>query len=257
MKVIVAALALTASCIAAGEPLLDFRRDLAFRPEAVDSFAQRAYAQRLAALGADGSLDRDRALLDNLEDVMGPLREAAEAERPGSSRWNWQVHSCRRCMENASAMAGGRLLFGEEFIAHLRLTRDELGFLVAHEMAHALAEHTREFATAARYFVDNGARRDYWDIQSELDDSFAVQFRMAFVAEEQELDADRIGFILGARAGFDPSAMLSLLAKLDGGSSSGLLADHPSIERRLEQAATMLQAARAVYTRFGVESPAP
>jgi len=257
MRGFFAVLALTASCIAAGEPLLDFRRDLAFRPEAVESFAQRAYSQRLDQLRTGGRLDRDPALLASLADVLAPLREAAEAERPGSSGWNWQLHECGSCAENASAMAGGRLLFGEEFLASLALTRDELGFLVAHEMAHALAEHTREFATAARYFVDNGARRDYWDIQRELDDSFAVQYRMAFVAEEQELDADRIGFILGARAGFDPSAMLTLLGKLQGGSQPALLADHPSIERRLEQAAAMLPAARAVYAHFGVEGPAP
>ena len=30
---------------------------------------------------------------------------------------------------------------------------------------------TREFAGAARYFVDNGLGREYWDIQRELDAS--------------------------------------------------------------------------------------
>jgi predicted Zn-dependent protease len=254
---VLAVLVLTASSIAAGEPLLDFRGDLAFRPEAVESFAQRAYTRRLAEFRADGRLDHDSATLERISDVLGPLREAAGVERPDSRDWQWQVHSCARCAENASAMAGGGLLFGEEFLAQLNLTRDELGFLVAHEMAHVLAEHTREFATVARYFVDNGARREYWDIQREVDDSLAVQYRMAFVAEQQELDADRIGFILGARAGFDPAAMLGLLSKLDGDSQTSLLADHPSIGRRVAQAITMLQMARTVRTRLGVATPDP
>ncbi len=249
MKLFLAALGLVSSAVVMGEPLLEFRDDLAFRPDAVESFAQRTYTKRLAELGADGRLDRDPQLLKRLNAVFESLRKVAESERPGSADWQWQIHSCQRCSENASAMAGGRLLFGEEFLAHLDLTNDELGFLMAHEMAHVLAEHTREFATAARYFVDNGVRRDYWDIQRELDDSLVMQYRMAFVAEGQELDADRIGFFLGARAGFDPSAMMSLLSKLDAETKSASPGTHPSNQRRLEQAATMLQAARAIYAR--------
>jgi predicted Zn-dependent protease len=143
-------------------------------------------------------------------------------------------------------MAGGRLLLGEEFLAKLDLSDDELGFLLAHEMAHVLAEHTREFATVARYFVDNGLNRPYWDIQRELDDSLAVQYHMAFVAAQQELDADRIGIFLGARAGLDPDAMVSLLRKLDDGRPSAAPSAHPDQRRRIEQAASMLQAAKVV-----------
>ena len=42
-----------------------------------------------------------------------------------------------------------------------------------------LAEHTREFATTARFFVGNGRNREYGDIQNELDESFVVNLRMA------------------------------------------------------------------------------
>lgn len=91
------------------------------------------------------------------------------------------------------------------------LSEDELGFLLAHEMAHVLCEHTREFATAARYFVDNGLDREYWDIQRELD--------------------------------------ASLLAKLPSASSSGLVGTHPGRMQRVRQAATMLQTANILRDR--------
>ncbi len=224
---ILATLASVASGAAAGAPLLDFRDDLAFRPESVDAFAGRVYEERLSALRADDRLDRDAALLRKLAALLVRLRMAAEAERPGSAALSWEIHTCRRCDENASAMAGGRLLLGEEFLAKLDLSVDELGFLLAHEMAHVLAEHTREFATAARYFVDNGLNRPYWDIQHELDNSLAVQYHMAFVAAQQELDADRIGFFLGARAGLDPDAMMGLLGKLGDDDPSAAPSTHP------------------------------
>ena len=242
----------SAACLTAGAaepPLLDFRSDLAFPPRAVDAFAQRAYQERLAAFRADDRLDRDPAMLARLTALMARLRAGAEQERPGSGALAWEVHTCRRCDENASAMAGGKLLVGEEFIARLAPSDDELGFLLAHEMAHVLAEHTREFATAARYFVDNGLNRSYWDIQHELDDSLAVQYRMAFVAAQQELDADRIGLILGARVGLRPRAMLSLLGKLGPSPKSPAPSTHPDDERRIDQAISMLPSAEIVRGR--------
>jgi predicted Zn-dependent protease len=242
-----AALVLCASGIAGGQPLLECRADFAFAPEAVDSFAKRAYEQRLDAYGADGRLERDPALLARLRRLTASLREAADEERSYAAGVHWQVHTCRRCGENASAMAGGRLLLGEEFLSQLAPTDDELGYLLAHEMAHVLCEHTREFATVARYFADNGLHRDYRDLQQELDGSLPLQFRMEFMGEQQELEADRVGFFLGARAGFDPTAMARLLGKLEpAGSSSAMPSMHPSARKRLDQAASMLQAAREV-----------
>ncbi len=244
---IVAAIASAASFLAAAKegPLLDFGNDLAFRRQAVDAFAGRAYAERLAALRAEHRLDRDATLQARLWDLLARLLPAADVERPGSSRLPWEIHTCRKCGENASSMAGGKLLFGEEFIAKLAPTDDQLGFLLAHEMGHVLAQHTREYATAARYFMDNGLHRPYWDIQQELDGSLAVQYRMAFIAREQELDADRIGFFLGARAGLDPPAMLGLLRKL-GPSDSAPRSTHPTERARIDQAEAMLQAAEVV-----------
>lgn len=249
MKWAFAALVLATSGLAGGQPLLECRNDLAFRPEAVESFAARAYRLRLAEYEADDRLDRDSVLLDRLQGLNASLRKAAEKERPEAAALQWEIHTCRRCGENASAMAGGKLLLGEEFLARLKLSDDELGFLLAHEMAHVLCEHTREYATAARYFEDNGLHREYWDIQRELDASLSLQYRMAFIAEQQELEADRIGFFLGARAGLDPMAMESLLGKLDPPAQSAGPATHPSAQRRIAQAASMLQAAKVIFAR--------
>jgi predicted Zn-dependent protease len=248
MKSALAVLALVACApfARAGE-LLDFREDLAFRPEAVESFAARNYVERLESLRRDGRLDGDAVLLGRLDSAFRRVIAAARDERPDAARMSWEIHTCRDCDENAAALAGGRLLFGEEFAARLALTDDELAFLLAHEMAHVLCEHTREMATAARYFLDNGLHREYWDIQHELDGSIGAQFRVAFVAQEQELEADRVGFILGARAGYEPEAMLSLLGKLEGEDAAS--ATHPERASRLAQARTMLQTARILQER--------
>src|SRR5262245_3406337 len=243
-----AALLFAAPTLAGAQQLLEFRSDLAFGAAAVETLAERVYRERLQALETAGSLDTDQALLQRVRRIVARLASAAEDEHPPRLPLVWEIHVCRRCDENAAAMAGRRLLVGQEFVATLALSDDQLGYLLAHEMAHVLAEHTREYATSARFFVGRGHAREYEDLQHELDESIRLQLRMAFLSAQQELEADYVGFILGAKAGFAPEAMLSLLQKL-GSDSAALVQSHPSDDRRLRHAEAMLETARRIYAR--------
>jgi len=248
MKRWLIAFLLVVPVVAGAQPVLEFRKDLAFRASTVNTFAAHIYHDRIQRLAAVGLLDDDRALLERIRGLLARLRPAAEYERPSAAHIAWEIHVCRNCDENASAMAGGKLLVSEEFIKTLHPSDAELAYLLAHEMAHVLAEHTREFATTARYFVGMGMKRDYADIQHELDESFGLQLRMAPLYKQQELEADYIGFIIGARSGFEPDAMLSLLQKLHSDAPS-MTDPHPSAKRRLQQAQTMLESAERLWAR--------
>ena len=180
-------LAVAVSGVAGAQPLLDFPDNLAFKREAVESFAERGYRRNLGEIEKAGRLDRDPALNARLQPIVKRLIAMATSERPGADRMPWELHTCRQCGETASALAGGKMLVGEEFVANHSLTDDELAFVVAHEMGHVLAEHTREFATVARYFLDQGLRREYWDIQRELDTaSMRRSTRSAYRSSELE-----------------------------------------------------------------------
>lgn len=246
MKALLAAFLVVVPGLAAAQQLLEFRSDLAFSAAEVNALAARSFGARLRTLALAGRLDPDPALKERLQRIVPRLVRAALAERPAAAGLQWEVHACRRCDENASAMAGGKLLLSADMVDRLALSDDELAYLVAHEMAHVLAEHTREFATTARYFVDNGMARDYADIQREVAESYSVMIRMRPVYVQQELEADYIGFILGAQAGFRPRAMLGLLGKLGNGGEP-LVATHPSEVARLRQARAMLETARRLF----------
>jgi predicted Zn-dependent protease len=246
LKGLLAALLMALPGLAAAQQILEFRGDFAFSEAEVDALAARGFGARLRTLALAGDLDPDPALKARLQRVFPRLLRAAAYERPDAARLQWEVHSCRKCDENASAMAGGKLLVSADLVDRLALSDDELAYLLAHEMAHVLAEHTREAASAARYFVDNGRRRGYADIQQELAQSYAAMIEMRPLYAQQELEADYIGFVLGAHAGFRPRAMLGLLAKLgDGGDA--LVATHPSGAARLRQARVMLDAMQRLY----------
>jgi len=232
--------------LAGAQPILEFRNDLAFKSADVNSFAAQTYRKRLHELAAANKLDRNPDLLKRLHTLIDRLLPSAEYERPSAAKLPWEIHVCRDCNENASAMAGGKMLVSEEFITQINLSDDELGYLLAHEMGHVLAEHTRESATSARYFVGMGLKRDYPDIQHEMDESFSLMLRMAPFYQQQEMGADYIGYILGARAGFEPHAMLSLLRKLDNGGKA-MFDVHPDSQRRLQHAETILPAGLRLY----------
>jgi Zn-dependent protease with chaperone function len=178
-----------------------------------------------------------------LRSILARLHRAAVYERPSAARLDWEIHSCSGCDENASAMAGGKLLVSADFVAGKALTDDELAFLLAHEMAHVLAEHTREFSTIARFFLGNGLARRYDDIHHELGENLAALLRMEPDSVQQELEADYIGFVLGARAGFAPQAMIGLLEKLQTGVRP-LIATHPGDTQRMQHARAMLDMGR-------------
>jgi len=246
MKRWLIAMLVAAPGIAAAQALLDLKRDLAFDARTVDAQAERAYHARVQALAAAaGRLDQDPVLLARIEALVARLKPAAVYELPSAASIAWEIHTCRLCNENAAAMAGGRLLVGEEFVASLALTDDELGYVLAHEMVHVLAEHTREFASTARYFLGNGRNRNFADIQNELAESIGANLRMAPVYRQQELEADFGGFVIGARAGLDPDAMLTMLGKLQAEKVSSFL---PSVSpaERIERARAMLSAARRI-----------
>jgi predicted Zn-dependent protease len=250
MRTLLAALLISTSALAGAQSILDIRNDFHFSTDAVARVAEPAYRARIQALAETGRLDVDAALLARVRGVIAVLKIGARFEHAQSAAIDWEIHTCQRCAETASAMAGGRLLVGEQFVRDLELSDDELGFVLAHEMAHVLAEHSREYVSVARYFVDHGRYRDFEDIQNELNESFVVNLRMATVSEQQEIDADYIGFILGARSGYDPAAMLSLLAKL-GGESKAIGTVHPAKEKRIHQAHVMLEAARRIRASHG------
>lgn len=102
---------------------------------------------------------------------------------------------------NAFALPGGKIYVSRGLLA-LATSEDELAGVIGHEIIHAAERHA-------------AARIDY----SRRLNPFTIGFlRAAAIAEygrNQELDADRGGQILAARAGYDPRAIATFLRKLD------------------------------------------
>ena len=126
-------------------------------------------------------------------------------------------------------------------MTRLHLTDSELAAVVAHETAHAVAQHQRELISdQARNDVTNRQGDPLLGImQASPTDPRAgvvVSIFMLPYSREKEAEADRIGLTLMARAGFDPQAMATLFEKLDAyekGKPPRFLSNHPSNRERI------------------------
>lgn len=215
----------------------------------IEAASARAYQQMLEQARKEGVLDRDASQLARLRSIAARLVAQVGAFRPDARRWDWETHLFESPQINAFAMAGGKIGIYSGLLERLRLTDAELAAVLGHEIAHALREHVREqvslqaaqqlpLAILAAVTGNQGL--------AQLGDVVADVTLGLPRSRQAELEADRIGVELAARAGYDPRAAISLWRKMreaGGGGPPAFLSTHPSPADREQQLA---QAARAV-----------
>jgi predicted Zn-dependent protease len=180
--------------------------------------ADEAYRRQLSAARAENALNSDRELTSRVRRVAADLERSVDVFRQDALDWNWEVNTLETKELNAYAMPGGKIMVYEGIVERLNLTDAELAAILAHEIAHALREHSRE--RVSRMYAQNLALTgaailtDAGSNVLDLANSIAtVTFQLPF-SREQEAEADRIGLELMARAGYDPSAAVSLWKKM-------------------------------------------
>ena len=184
-------------------------------------------------------------------------RIAAAANKP-EYRWEFTVINDPE-MVNAFAVPGGKVacytgIFGP--------ARDEAGLAVVlgHEVAHALARHPAERMSQGIVLQVIGA-----GLGAALGKNPAVANQVMQVygigagvgvmlpfGRSQETEADRIGLILMAKAGYDPRVAIDLwerMEKKEGGKGAPpeFLSTHPGYETRVQQLRSFLPEALAFY----------
>jgi predicted Zn-dependent protease len=142
---------------------------------------------------------------------------------------------------NAFSLPGGFIFVEQSLLQLCEWQRDEVGFILGHEMAHVVLGHAFE-NEAGRELVDLLARafipgQGY--LRGALQRIVGQSIQRAY-SREQEFDADRFSIRVGKAAGLDSQGAMRLLDRLckhsDMQSSTKLctyFADHPRLEERV------------------------
>jgi predicted Zn-dependent protease len=161
---------------------------------------------------------------------------------------------------NAWCMPGGKVAV---YTGLLPVAQNEAGLAVVmgHEIAHAVAKHGNERVSQALLQQMGGVA-----LSVALSTSPAATsnlFLMAYgvgtnvgvmlpYSRTHESEADRIGLILMAKAGYDPREAIPFwtrMAKSGGGRPPELLSTHPAPETRIRQIESLMPEAMSYYRR--------
>jgi predicted Zn-dependent protease len=170
------------------------------------------------------------------------LNENGMQER--AKEFNWEFNVADDPTVNAWCMPGGKVLF---YTGILPITQDENGMAVVmgHEVAHAVARHGNErmsqgiLAQGAGMTLDILTSENPGLVRDLLMQSAGIgsQLGMLAYSRSHETEADKMGLVFMAMAGYDPRTAPAFWERMSAGSNGQappeLLSTHPSDDRRI------------------------
>jgi len=187
-------------------------------------------------------------------------RIAAAANKP---EYKWEFHLIEKDTVNAFCLPGGKV-FVYTGILELATSNDELAAIMGHEIAHALVRHGGERMSMALMAqlggqaasIALGAGTSNPAVAQAFSQAYGMGAQVGFLlphSRAQESEADEVGMILAAQAGYEPSGALSLWRKMDAYSSKkgqtppAFLSTHPPSKERIKDIQAKMGAIRTRY----------
>jgi predicted Zn-dependent protease len=178
--------------------------------------------------------------------------------------YEWEYKLVDSKEVNAWCMPGGKIVF---YTGILPICKDDAGIaaVMGHEVAHALANHGQQRMSAGliqqlgavgtQVAVGNKDPQTQALIMQAYGVGSQVGGMLPF-SRKHETEADRIGLILMAIAGYDPINAVYVWERMSAASGGQappeILSTHPSNESRIKDLTALVPQAKAEAAKFGV-----
>ncbi|KAK3447304.1 hypothetical protein EUGRSUZ_A02865 [Eucalyptus grandis] len=160
---------------------------------------------------------------------------------------NWEVLVVNEPVVNAFCLPGGKIVVFTGLLEHFR-TDAEIATIIGHEVAHAVARHSAETITKNLWFAIIQLIL-YQFVMPDIVNTMSSLFLRLPFSRKMEMEADYIGLLVIASAGYDPRVAPKVFEKLGKVTGDSALRDylstHPSGKKRaqlLAQAPVMEEA---------------
>ena len=185
------------------------------------------------------------------------LRQNNEADMIENLKWEFNL--VQDDQANAWAMPGGKVVI---YSGILKYTQDEAGLatVMSHEIAHAIAQHGNErmsqmlTAQLGGMALDVALRNKPNETRNMFLTAYGLGAQVGVLlpfSRTQESEADKIGLVFMAMAGYDPRESLNFWKRMEAGSSGGqppeFLSTHPSHQTRLNNLRKFMPTALKYY----------
>ncbi|MEQ8408321.1 MAG: M48 family metallopeptidase [Gammaproteobacteria bacterium] len=181
--------------------------------------------------------------------VADYIIEALSDEQRNANVWEVTVFDNEQA--NAFALPGGKIGVYNGLL-DVAVTQHQLAAVMAHEVGHVIANHSNERAsqstirtvgvTAARIFGVSDTAIEAIDYGTQI--GLFLPFNRT-----QESEADVVGLMLMAEAGFDPQQSITLWENMNavgGQRPPEFLSTHPAPETRMSRLNEMMSAAQTL-----------
>ena len=152
------------------------------------------------------------------------------------NNFKWEFNLVQDKQANAFCMPGGKIVVYEGLLPYTQ-NEASLAIVLGHEIAHAVAKHSAGVG----------------DIASQVAGGY-FSFRNLKYSRDNESEADYMGLIFAAMAGYDPANAVTFWQRMAAATNSNrseILSDHPSDARRIEDIKKWLPEAEKYYRGRG------
>lgn len=196
-------------------PITGRQQNLLVSDEQILSLSQQEYAAymqsaKISSNAANTAMVKriGQRLATAVEQFLSANGLASELDQ-----YQWEFNLVQDQSVNAFCMPGGKIVVYEGI---LPVTQDEtsLAIVVGHEVAHAVAKHSAEQMSKQikqQYGVQiAGALLNQVGVSSQITQlgqmvaQMGFQFRNLKYSRDNEYEADRMGLVIAAMAGYDP-----------------------------------------------------
>lgn len=229
-------------------PITGRKQNLLVSDEQVLSLSSEQYQNYMKSAKASTDATQTAMVKRVGQNLANAVVRYLNANGMGSevSNYKWEFNLVQNSEINAFCMPGGKIVVYDGI---LRVTQDEasLAVVLGHEIAHAVAKHSAER-------ISNEYRKQYgMNILSGVATMAGVDSGLASLgtsvaglglnawssgfSRKQESEADHIGLIFAAMAGYDPRVAVSFWQRMSASTtgSQTIFSDHPSDAQRIKQ----------------------
>jgi predicted Zn-dependent protease len=191
--------------------------------------------------------------------VVRVARRLAPGTGEAAQDFQWEVSLVRSSQVNAFCLPGGKIVV---YTGILPYTQNEaaLAAVMGHEMAHAIARHgsqrllrtslAQTFMAGASFSLGNLDPQQRQTVMAALGAGAQYGLLLPF-SRQQETEADELGLLYMARAGYDPHEAISFwerMSQIGGAQPPAYLSTHPSNAQRIQNLQAFLPKALQEYS---------
>jgi predicted Zn-dependent protease len=172
--------------------------------------------------------------------------------------FKWEFNLVQDQQVNAFCMPGGKIVVYEGI---LPVTKDEasLAIVLGHEIAHAVAKHSAEQLSKAQRaqtglaiggaVLSSVAGSELGQLGTQVA-SYGIQLSQLKYSRDNESEADHMGLVFAAMAGYDPAVAVTFwqrMAQSSTATTASWLSSHPSDAKRVKDIQGWLPEAQQYY----------